>query len=394
MTTPLAEHWTLDPEVTFLNHGSFGACPRVVLAHQSELRARMEREPVLFLARETLDRIDAARAELAEFVGADPAGLAFVTNATSGVNTVLRSLRFEPGDQILVTNQGYPACNNTAEFVAGLAERVEVVFADVPFPIDDPQQVVDAVLGAATDRTKLAIVDHITSPTGIILPIEAIVRGLESRGIDTLVDGAHAPGMVPLELDRLAAAYYTGNCHKWMCAPKGAALLHVRADRRDRIRPLVISHGAKAPRGERSFFHMEADWTGTHDPTAWLSVPAAIRFGREVVPGGWPEIRERNRDLALHARALLTESLGVESPAPDSMIGSLVSLRLPSGEEDAPTGPLPFDPLHLQLFDAHRIEVPIMPWPAKGDRLLRISAQLYNSIEQYERLAVALREMW
>jgi isopenicillin-N epimerase len=264
--SPFAQHWDLDPEVVFLNHGSFGACPRVVLEAQQQWQRRLEREPVLFLHRELEHHVDAARAALAQFVGCQSDDLAFVTNATAGVNTVLRSLVFGPEDELLVTDHEYNACRNALDL---LAQRTgaRVVVAALPFPVQDPQAVVDAVLAYVSKRTRLLLIDHVTSPTGIVLPVEKIVPLMAQRGIDTLVDGAHAPGMLQLQIEKLGAAYYTGNCHKWLCTPKGSALLHVRRDRQALIRPLTISHGANSPRTDRSRFRLEFDFTGTCDPT-------------------------------------------------------------------------------------------------------------------------------
>jgi isopenicillin-N epimerase len=326
---------------------------------------------------------------MAAFVGCDPNDLAFVPNATTGVNTILRSLELAPGDELLTTDHAYNACRN-----ALVATGARVVVARVGFPVPSEEHVVETILAAATPRTKLALVDHITSPTGLVFPIDRIVRGLAARGIDTLVDGAHGPGMVPLALDALGAAYYTGNCHKWVCAPKGAAILHVRRDRQARVRPLIISHGASSPRTDRSRFRLELDWVGTDDPTAYLCVPEALRFLDGLFEGGWLEVMARNRALALAARDLLADALGVAPPCPDSMIGSLASLPLPDGDSsEPPRSPLYDDPLQRELYDVHKIEVPIAPWPAPPKRLIRISAQLYNSLAQYERLAALLRKV-
>ncbi len=386
--SPFARHWDLDPEVVFLNHGSFGACPRDVLALQHELRARLEREPVLFLHRELERRLDAARAELARFVGCDADDLAFVANATTGVNTVLRSLAWQPGDELLVTDHEYAACRNALDFVAA-RHGARVVVAPIPFPIGSAQHAVDAVLAHATARTKLLLIDHVTSPTGLVLPVEPIVAALRARGVDTLVDGAHAPGMLPLALDRLGAAYYTGNCHKWLCTPKGSALLYVRRDRQAAIRPLTISHGASSPRVDRSRFRLEFDFTGTDDPTPFLCVPAALQFLDGVLPGGIADVQRHNRELALRARERLCRALGVEPPAPAAMLGSLASVPLPA--TDAPgVAPLGLDPLQLALFERHRIEVPVVRWPQPTLRLLRVSPQLYNSDAQHEYLAAAV----
>jgi isopenicillin-N epimerase len=383
----LAALWPLDRDVVFLNHGSFGACPSEVLRYQSALRGEMEAEPVRFLSREIDDRLAAARAVLAGFVGAHPDDLAFVVNATSGVNAVLRSRVFAAGDELLVTDHAYNACRNTLNFVAERA-GARVVVVTVPFPVGSPGEVVDAVLARVTARTRLALLDHVTSPTGLILPIARLSAALRGRGVDVLVDGAHAPGMLPLDLAALGATYYTGNCHKWLCAPKGSAFLWTRRDRQLDVRPLTISHGASAVWPGRSRFRLEFDWTGTTDPTAWLTVPRALEYLGGLLPGGWPVLMARNHALAVEARRLLCETLDTPPPCPDDMIGSLASLRLPDGDGEARWRRT--DPLQRRLFEAWGIEVPVMSWPAAPRRLIRVSAQLYNRREHYEHLARAL----
>ncbi|HKA62099.1 MAG TPA: aminotransferase class V-fold PLP-dependent enzyme [Methylomirabilota bacterium] len=380
--------WPLDPAVTFLNHGSYGACPSEVLRHQAALRAEMEAEPVRFLGRDLDDRLDTARAALAAFVGADADDLAFVANATGGVNAVLRSLRLQAGDELLTTDHCYQACRNTLDYVA---ERTgaRVVVATIPFPVVSPRAIVDTVLAKATSRTRLALLDHITSPTALVLPIERLIDELAGRGIETLVDGAHAPGMVPLDLRRLGAAYYSANCHKWLCTPKGSAFLWVRRDRQVDVHPLTISHGAKGERPGRTRFRLEFDWTGTQDPTAWLTVPMAIDYLGGLVPGGWPALMARNRALALEARRTICAAVGIPPACPDEMIGSIASMILP----DSPTTDPRWrarDPIQGRLFEGWGFEVPIMRWPAPPKRLIRISAQLYNDASQYTRLAEAL----
>ncbi len=387
---PLRAHWTLDPEIRFLNHGSFGACPRPVLAAQQELRAEMEREPVRFLARELEGRVDAARVEVARLVGAAPEDVVPVSNATTGVNAVLRSLAFRPGDEILVTNQGYNACRNTCDFVA---ERTGacVVVARVPFPLSSSDEVLEAVFAAVTPRTRLALLDHVTSPTGLVFPIAELVRGLRERGVETLVDGAHAPGMVAVDLASLGAAYYTGNLHKWICAPKGAAFLFVRRELQVGLRPPVLSHGANSPRRDRARFRLEFDFTGTDDPSAFLAVPACLRFLGGLFPGGLAELQRKNRELVLLGRAQLCRALGVAAPAPEALIGSLASVPLPAGRSGARPDAFAWDPLQKTLFEHHKIEVPVFTWPAAPQRLVRISAQAYNEPAEYEALAAALR---
>lgn len=384
----MRQHWTLDPDITFLNHGSFGATPRVVLEKQSEYRAQMEREPVRFFVRELEPMLDDARRALAEFLGADAAGLAFVPNATAGVNAVLRSLDLDKLDELLVSTHEYNACRNALDYVAGLAGAKVVVF-DIPFPIASPEVVIERVLEKVTGRTRLLLIDHITSQTALIFPIERIVREMQARGIDTLVDGAHAPGMLPLDLRSIGAAYYAGNLHKWVCAPKGAGFLYVRENRRLGLHPVSISHGASSPRTDRSRFLVEFDWTGTFDPSAWLAVPDALLFVGSLIEGGWPEVMRRNRELALQARDVLCSALNIEKPAPDAMLGAMASVPLPDGTQTA-APPLYGDHVQDALLFEHGIEVPFVPWPHPPKRVLRVSAQLYNTTEDYEKLAAAL----
>jgi isopenicillin-N epimerase len=382
------QHWTLQPDIVFLNHGSFGATPRVVLDVQQQYRAQMEREPVRFLTRELEPLLDAARRDVAKFVGADPEGLVFVQNNTTGVNAVLRSLDLDRFDELVVTNQEYNASRNVLEFVAS-ASGSKIVVVDIPFPMRSSGEVTERVLAAVTERTRLVLIDHVTSQTAVINPIAEIVAALNARGIDTLVDGAHAPGMIPIDIKNLGVAYYTANLHKWVCAPKGSAFLYVRENRRYGIRPTSISHGANSPRNDRSRYMLEFDWTGTVDPSAWLATPAALEFMSTLVEGGWAGVMRRNHELALRGRDILASALRVDPPVPDSMLGSMASLPLPDGTEE-PAPPLFIDPLQDRLLDEFRIEVPVMPWPRPPKRMIRISAQLYNSEPDYERLAEAL----
>ena len=384
----MREHWVLDPEIRFLNHGSFGACPRAVLDAQTELRHRMEREPVHFFMRQLGGLLEAAREEVAAFVGSRPQDLGFVRNATTGVNAVLRSLRLAPGDEILVTSHGYNACNNVARHVAERA-GARIVVAPVPFPLRSEDEVVDAVLAAAGERTRLALLDHVTSPTGLVLPIERLVRALDERGIDALVDGAHAPGMLDLDVSAIGAAWYTANFHKHTCAPKGAAMLWAREDKQAELHPAVISHGYNSQR-ERKRWLEEMDWQGTDDLSPWLCVPVALRHVGSLVDGGWPAIRARNHALAMQGRALLCEALGVPAPAPESMIGTLAAVPLWDAEQSTPGSALDLDPLQVALFEEERIQVPVMPWPRAPQRLVRITAYLYNHEAEYRALADAL----
>jgi len=384
----MRQHWTLDPNIVFLNHGSFGACPRVVLEAQASLRERMERQPVDFFARDWWGLVDEARIKVAAFVGADPADMVFVRNATEGVNAVLRSFPLQAGDEVLVTDHEYLACRFALDYAAKQA-GAKVVVAQIPFPGTTQDAVVDALTSAVTERTRLALVDHVTSQTGLVFPIARIVEALSKKGVAVLVDGAHAPGMVELNLRSLGADFYTANLHKWVCAPKGAGLLVVNKKWQDTIRPLSISHGAGVPFPSRSKFHAEFDWPGTDDFTPWLCAPVAIEAMASFVEGGWDQIRQRNHALALQARALLCDALQIQPPCPDDMIGSTAAVPLPPDQTGAHSALDP-EPINTRLRRAFHIEVPVISWPASPSRVLRVSAQLYNTIADYEQLAQAL----
>ncbi len=387
---PFADLWPLDPAVAYLNHGSFGACPRAVLRHQAALRMQLEREPVDFLVRDYPARMRAAREALGGFVGADPDEIAFVANATTGVNAVLASLRLAPGDELLTTDHAYGACRRALEHWAGRA-GARVVVARVPFPIGDAEEAVAPVLAAVTPRTRLALLDHVASPTALVFPVTRLVAELSARGVDSLVDGAHALGMLPLELATTGAAYTTGNAHKWLCAPKGAAYLHVRADRRRGLHPTSISH-AYAADAEEPRFLAEFDWTGTLDPTPWFSTAESIRYLGGLLPGGWPALMERNRALAIRARAIVCEALGVEPSCPEEMVGAMASIPLPKPANGSAVERLGHEEL-MHHFRARGVETWLFPWAAApAGKLVRVSAQLYNDEAQFERLAALLKE--
>jgi isopenicillin-N epimerase len=389
------QHWLLDRQITFLNHGSFGACPQVVLAEQQRLRSQLELDPVRFFMEDFEPLLDRARDRLAHFVGANPQDLVFVPNATTGVNTVLRSLHFHPGDEILTTDHTYNACRNALNVVGDIAsatlrerENVQIVVASVPFPLESPDQIIEAVMQKVSPQTKLVLLDHATSQTGLIFPIQKLISQLTKLGIDTLVDGAQAPGMVSLDLSKIGATYYTGNCHKWLLSPKGAGFLYIRSDRQSQIRPLAISNGTNSPRTDRSKFHLEFDWIGTDDPTAYLSVPTAINFIELNLKNGWNELMQRNHQLAVTARKIIAETLGVALPCPDTMIGAMASIPLPHKRQNFPP-----EQVQSDLYDRARIQVPIFYfWPTQ-QWIVRISAQLYNTEAQYEKLAQALQEL-
>lgn len=388
LPNPWQEFWSLDRQITFLNHGSFGACPLAVLAQQQRLRTQMELDPVRFFTQDFEPLLDAARDKLADFVGANPQDLVFVPNATTGVNTVLRSLHFHPGDEILTTDHAYNACQNALNVVSE-RQQVQIVRAPVPFPVESPEQITAAVMARVSPRTKLALLDHATSQTGLIFPIKKLITELTKLGIDTLVDGAQAPGMVEVNLSELGPTYYTGNCHKWLLSPKGAGFLYVRPERQEWIRPITISNGTNSPRTDKSKFHLEFDWTGTDDPTAYLSVPSAINLINHHLENGWPELRQKNHQLAVKGRKIICEKLNLTIPCPDEMMGAMAAIPLPHPEHHQGVK-IPFYQLQNALYNHYQIQVPIFYFWPNQQWILRISAQLYNTEDQYEKLAQAL----
>src|SRR5215813_1000308 len=323
----LRQLFRLDEAATFLNHGSFGLTPLTVLAAQEALRAEMERQPVQFLSRTNLQpRLRAAAAQLAAFLGAAGEDLAFVDNATTGVNAVLRSIILKPGDDVLITDHTYPAVRNAVRFVCERA-GARMIEAKLPFPAESPDGIVAAVTSVLTDRTRLAVFDLISSASAIIMPVPALARACRDGGARVLVDAAHGPGMVDLDLPALGADWVTGNAHKWLFAPKGCALLWAAKGAQQDLHPTVISHGFEQG------FADEFDWTGTRDPTAWLAAPSALAFYRSM---GDEALRGRNHALAVAAAELLAKQWGTEAGAPPAMLGAMAVVRLPGRSPATP----------------------------------------------------------
>ena len=384
------ELWSLDPDVLHLNHGSFGACPSRILERHTQLRQQMESNTSRFFEQELPELLETAREALGLFLGAPAQDLVFVDNATTGVSTVLANLDLTDGDRILVTDHGYNACSNAARYFANRASA-EIDVINLRFPGSDANEIVEEILGACTARTRLLLIDHITSPTALIMPLEVIIPAVQQRGIQVLVDGAHAPGMLPLRLTELGADYYTGNCHKWMCAPKGTAFLYIRPEHQLKFHPLTISHGMNRPVGDSTRFRLEFDWIGTRDLTGFLTLPTLIGYMDGISNEGWAGIMSRNRALAVEARDLIGQELGLESPCPVDMIGSLATVCLPNSKRTTLTDYHAIDPLKEILRHNHGIEVSLSAWPSPAGRYLRVSAQLYNSLSHYQQLTKALQ---
>ena len=367
--------WTLDPAIHFLNHGSYGATPRFVQAAQLRWREEMEHEPVLFMGDILPDALRAAGARLAHFVGASPSRLALVENATAGANAVLRSLRWKAGDRIVLANHAYPAVKNTARF---LAERhaLHVVEAQVPWPLTDPAALIDAYTDAIKGGARIAIIDHVFSPLAVVTPLDPIVHLCRERGVQVMVDGAHAPGLLPLSLDALGdmgVDWYVGNCHKWLFAPKGCGFIVATPEGQRDLHPAVISNYF----GEG--FEKEFAWTGTVDPSARLAITAALAFIEAL---GVERYCSTLREQARAAASVLADAWGVLPGAPAEMFAAMVTLPLPVTEPGSNEAVARW---RMKLLKEHNIEVPIHN--IEGRLWVRISAQVYNELSDYETLA-------
>ena len=368
--TRLREEFLLDPSVTFLNHGSFGATPRAVFERYQEWQLELERQPVLFLARRIDGLLAEARAALAAYVGADPEDLVFVPNATAGINVAAWSQGLQPGDEVLSTDLEYGAIDLTWEHVCG-DFNARYVRAPIRLPIADAAEMVETIWAAVGPRTRVLSLSHHTSSTALTLPVAELCRRAREAGIRTVIDGAHVPGHFPLDLGALDPDYYAGNCHKWLCAPKGAGFLYVRRELQRDTQALMVSWGYE---GDDPSFVSRHEKQGTRDPSAYLSVPAAIEWQREH---DWDAVRDRCHQLARRAR----NELGLEPLTPDSeeFFGQMVTLRLP---DDAPPD------LKERLYDDYRIEIPVSE--RGDDRFIRASFQGYNDDADLERLRDAL----
>jgi isopenicillin-N epimerase len=399
-----AAHFLLRRDVAFLNHGSFGACPAPVFETYQRGQRTLEAEPVEFLGR----RIDAllaeARAPLAAYLGAEPANLVFVPNATHGINIVARSIApgLEPGDEVLLTDHEYGAVERTWRFLcerAGATLRIQ----PIPLPLTDTADVIDHLWRGVTDRTQVLVVSHITSPTALTFPVAAICARAAEEGILTVIDGAHAPGQLDLALDTIGADFYAGNLHKWVCAPKGAGFLYARPERQSLLQPLIVSWGWQPREPSPSPFQDLFGWTGTADPSAYLSVPAAIQFQQQH---DWPAVRAAAHTLAAETRARIAELTGLPPICPDTpdWFVQMCACPLPIPDD------LPAKALQTRLFDEHRIEVPLVEWEGKhpktegrcvappsrseeGRRFVRVSLQAYNGPADIDRLLAALAEI-
>ncbi|MBC7233446.1 MAG: aminotransferase class V-fold PLP-dependent enzyme [Chloroflexi bacterium] len=376
----LRQLFLLRPDVIFLNHGSFGACPRPVFAAYQNWQLELERQPVEFLGRRFTELMRTARTALAAFVGADTDDLVYAPNATTALNIVARSLPLRPGDEVLSTDHEYGAMDRTWRFVCQ-RRGAHYMNQPLPLPLESPEQVIETLWARVTERTRVLFMSHITSPTALILPVAELVQRSRNAGILTVIDGAHAPGQIPLNLQSLGADFYAGNCHKWLCAPKGSAFLFARREVQHLLEPLVVSWGWQSDTPGPSRFVDEQEWQGTRDISAYLTVPNAIQFQAEH---NWPRVQQRCHELASLAYHDISELTGLEPLYPDSpdWYAQMVTLPLP---------PCDAQELKQRLYEAFAIEVPIITW--KERQFIRVSIQGYNSPADVEALAAALTRL-
>jgi isopenicillin-N epimerase len=369
----LRDEFLLDPTVVFLNHGSFGACPKPVFEEYQRWQCELERQPVEFIGRRSEELLADARAALASYLNVDPDNLVYVVNATSGINVIARSLPLERGDEILTTNHEYGALNMTWDWMCGKA-GAHYVHHPIPTPVCSREELVESFWSAVTPRTRVIFLSHITSPTALTLPVKEICQRAREAGILTVVDGAHAPGHLPLDLEDLGVDIYSGNCHKWLCSPKGSGFLYARPEHHDWIESLTISWGWQ---GESTFVSRNQR-QGTRDLAPFLATPAAIRFQQER---DWPAVRARCHELAREARQRVADLTGLPPICPDSPDWFSQMIACPIPRRDAVE-------LKTRMYDEFRVEAPITDW--NDQMMIRLSFQGYNSHDDLDAAMEAL----
>ncbi len=386
----LAKNWGLNKEIVYLNHGSFGATPTAVLEKQLQYQKEMEAEAVEFYINKLPDLLSESKMALANFVGTDPNHIVFVQNTTTGVNTVLKNLEGKPGDEWLTTNHGYGACVHALKHYAE-KQSCTVVTAVIEYPIISEDEMVAAIERSITPKTTIALIDYVTSASAVIFPVKKIIELLQSKGIKVIVDAAHCPGMIDFNIDALQPDFFIANCHKWICSPKGSAFLYVAPQHQHFVTPMVISHYNDSQVGEAAHWSNQFMWDGTHDYSAYLCVKDALEYMPTLHVDGWAGIKKNNRELAFAAATKIAEALKVQLPAPQALLGAIINIPMPNGET-----PEKFfhhnQALKNKLFKRYNIEVPVFLFPKAPQQWLRISAQLYNSMEQYEYLIECLKE--
>jgi len=374
-------------ELTMLNNGSYGLTPAVVRDAQIELQRRLEEDPVRFFKADLEDYNDDTRRAIADFTRVEAGDIALVPNGTFAVATVLNNLELHPGDEILVTDHEYMATFNELGKVCR-ATGAKVTVAKIPYPVVTPEQVVDSIVAKMSDRTKIVLVSHITSASALVMPVKRIVEEAKSRGIATFLDGAHTPGQIDLNIGELDPTWYAASCHKWLACPKGTGFIYTSPNHKDGFKPMVLSCRVHELRDARDAYLCDFDYTGTNDYTGNMVIPVAIEHMGAQLPGGWDALRRRNHDMVIAGAQIVCDALGIEQRVPESMIGSMVSIPLPGQCE---TSNLLGEGLWDRLYLNHGIQVPVWDLPGVCERMMRVSAQVYNTLGDFKRLAEALR---
>jgi isopenicillin-N epimerase len=383
--------WHLDPDLTFLNHGSFGACPKDILVVQDQYRQQLEKSPIHFMLRQLPQLLNENREALAELLHCQAKDLCFITNATQGVQTAVNHLNLQAGDEIVYSSHIYGACKNQ---LLELSQQKKIILREAHYEMIgcSPQTIIDAFCAQFNRKTKAFLIDHISSPTALIHPVQALCQIAREKGIISIVDGAHAPAHIPLFLDEINADFYTGNCHKWLCTPKGCAFLWVHPLHQKTLLPTVISHGYLAPIDQR--MHQMFDWTGTQDFTPYLCIKDSIAWLNQQHPQGIEGLMQKHHQLMLLGRDLLVQTLNPLSgpPVGDEMLGAMASIPLADEKEIIPIAFAQPLPLQSKLFELG-IEIPVIPWRQRPQRLIRISAFSYNHIGEYQHLCDVLKQL-
>lgn len=364
--------YLLDEKVVFLNHGSFGACPKVVFERYQAWQLELERQPVEFLGRQHDTLIKEALNSSGDYLGTSGENLVFVPNATTGLNMVARSLKLEAGDEILTTNHEYGALDLTWAYISR-ETSCAVIAMPLPDTFNDPDDVVEAIWKGVTENTKIIFMSHITSPTGLILPAEEICKRARQAGIMTIIDGAHVPGQLALNLDELGADFYSGNFHKWLSAPKGSAFVYISPEYHDMIDPLTISWG-----WDGDTFFERTRWQGTREIASFLTVPTAIQFQKDH---NWQEIQNRCHDLAIETMHRICEVTGLDPFASPEFFGQMATAPLPVDTD--------LEKLKSYLYDNYCVEVPLTE--LEGRKFIRVSIQAYNTRKDADALITGLK---
>jgi len=388
--SPLFEKWNLNPNIVYLNHGSFGATPRLIIEKQKQYIDQLESEPVEFSVKKWYPLYYENKKALADFVGTSEHNIYLAPNTTIGINQILHNIN-EQGKHWLTTNHAYGACLHAFQKI-GEAKLNEVVKVEIPFPLISEEEVLEKIENGISPKTSIAMIDYITSATGIVLPIKKIIDLLHNKGVKVIVDAAHAPGMVDFNLDELDADYFVANCHKWICSPKGSAFVYVNPKHQKEYKPVYYSFYNDWDTGHSAHWSNQFIWEGTRDYSAYLCIKASLDYMPSLVEGGWKELKNHNRNLAIQGAKLIANKLGVEIPVPENMLGSIVNIPLWDDKI-----PIKFFNYYTEvkklLYDNYKIEVPCILFPQAPQQYVRVSAQLYNSFEQYEYLGGCLLEI-